>query len=70
MRSRLGNLLVAMQRFAEAEQLLVAVANAREKRLGPDHATTQTAVADVASLYAAWGKTDQAAAWRARSTAR
>lgn len=69
-RAKLGNLLAATKRFAEAEQMLVAVADAREKRFGRDHATTKTAVADVARLYDAWGKIDQAANWHGRLTNR
>ena len=69
-RAKLGNLLVATRRFAEAEQMLLAAVDAREKKLGPDHATTKAAVVDVAKLYAAWGRTDQAAQWHRRSTTR
>ena len=69
-RAKLGNLLVATKRFVEAEQMLLAAADAREGKLGRDHTTTKLAMADVVTLYDAWGKTDQAAEWRGRSTTR
>jgi serine/threonine protein kinase len=69
-RRQLGNLLVADQRFAEAEPLLLAAAAAREKRLGRDHATTRAVVADVVKLYDVWNKPDKAAEWRQRAGAR
>ena len=66
-KGKLGTLLLAKKRFAEAEQMLVAAANAREKQLGPDNVTTKSAIADVARLYDAWGKTVQAAEWHRRA---
>jgi tetratricopeptide (TPR) repeat protein len=65
-RRQLGTLLVAARRFGEAETQLLAAADAREKRLGRDHATTKAAAEDVARMYDAWGKPEQAAAWRTR----
>ena len=61
-------LLAAAKRFDEAEPLLIAAAEAREKRLGPSHANTKASHADVAKLYDAWGKPDKAAQWRQRAS--
>jgi serine/threonine protein kinase len=68
-RRQLGNLLVLEKRFAEAEPLLLAAAEAREKRLGRDHATTKTVAGDLARLYDAWNSPQKAAEWRQRSGA-
>lgn len=65
-RVRLGNLLVGAQRFEEAEPILMAAVDAREKSLGRDHAATKAAGEDLAKLYDAWGRTEKAAEWRRR----
>jgi serine/threonine protein kinase len=63
----LGNLLAAAKRFDEAEPLLIAAAEAREKRLGRGHANAKATHGEVAKMYEAWGKPEKAAEWRQRA---
>jgi serine/threonine protein kinase/tetratricopeptide (TPR) repeat protein len=64
-RARLGALLVDLKRYPEAETLLLQARAAREKALGADHRDTRATIDELARLYDAWGRTDQAAAVRA-----
>jgi uncharacterized protein HemY len=66
-RRTLGNLLVAAKRFDEAEPLLIAAAEAREKRFGAGHANAKASHGEVAKLYDAWGKPEKATQWRQRA---
>ena len=66
-RRQLGNLLAADRRFSEAEPLLLAAAEAREKELGREHVTTKAVAGDLVKLYQAWSKPEKAAEWRQRA---
>jgi serine/threonine protein kinase/Flp pilus assembly protein TadD len=62
----LGSCLAALQRYDEAEPLLLAGHDKLKTAFGDSHARTRAAVQNLAQLYEAWGKPDQAAEWRAR----
>jgi tetratricopeptide (TPR) repeat protein len=62
----LAECLVAQRRFAEAERLLLAAYPVVEKQFGPNDPRTRVVVERVVSLYEAWEKTHETAAWRAR----
>jgi len=66
-RRQLGNLLVVDKRYSEAEPFLLAAVEAREKRLGRDHATTKAVAGDLVKLYDAWSRPEKAAEWRQRA---
>jgi len=64
-RSHLGACLLKLKRYREAEeQLLMAYAGLKTVR-GEQHEMTRRAVSRLIELYEAWGKTDQAATYRA-----
>ncbi len=64
-RSHLGACLGKLKRYREAEeQLLAAYAGLKIAR-GEHHALTRKAVSRLIELYEAWGKSDQAAPYRA-----
>jgi serine/threonine protein kinase/tetratricopeptide (TPR) repeat protein len=69
-RSQLGNSLLGQGMFPEAELLIVAGyegLKAREAKIpAPGKARLPEAAARVVKLYETWGKTDQAAAWKAK----
>jgi len=62
---QLAQCLVAQQRFAPAEQVL-AEALEQTQRAAGDHRTCATLVAALIELQEAWGRPEQAAAWRLR----
>ncbi len=63
-RSYLGNCLIKLKRFREAEeQLLVAYAGLKTVR-GEQHTYTRRTVGRLIELYEAWGKPGQAAPYR------
>jgi hypothetical protein len=64
-RSHLGACLGKLKRYPEAEeQLLTAYAGLKISR-GEQHALTRKTVSRLIELYEAWGKSDQAAPYRA-----
>ena len=65
-----GRALAAMERFEEAEEQLLAAHELQERELGAEHPRTQRNVQALVELYGAWGRTDEASAWEARSAAR
>lgn len=62
----LGSCLVRMQRYAEAEAVLLAAATGLESARGPRFRHTQTAYASLRDLYAATGRPQQATLFAAR----
>jgi tetratricopeptide (TPR) repeat protein len=62
--SGLGSVLLRGARYPEAEPLLLAAEAAA--RQGADTASKRSAVQKLVSLYERWGRSDSAAAWRAR----
>jgi eukaryotic-like serine/threonine-protein kinase len=64
-RSHLGDCLIKLKRYREAEeQLLAAYAGLKVAR-GEQHNLTRKTVSRLIELYEAWGKSDQAASYRA-----
>jgi eukaryotic-like serine/threonine-protein kinase len=63
-RSRLGAVLVGMERFADAEALLLEAHQALESQLGPEHPRTRQAAERIIELYEAWGMPEDAAPYR------
>jgi serine/threonine protein kinase/lipopolysaccharide biosynthesis regulator YciM len=59
---RLGRLLLARKKYAEAEPQLLRVRAIRETSLGASARPTQDAVADLVKLYSAWGQPGKAKA--------
>ena len=57
----LGECLLAQQRYAEAEPLLLTGHDDLEKRLGPQNRLTIQATDRLHDLYVAWNKPEQAA---------
>ena len=66
-RSRLGNCLSSLGRYAEAERLLLPSYETLAAKLGPKDSRTQETVAELAKLYDRWGKPQQAASWREKT---
>ena len=68
--SLLGGALLGQGRYAEAEPLVVAGyegMKAREARIAvPERSRLREAAERVVRLYEAWGKPEQAAAWKAK----
>jgi eukaryotic-like serine/threonine-protein kinase len=65
--AQFGRVLTASRRFEEAEGLLKAARDSREKQLGADHPGTKTVASDLATLYDAWGRPADATIWRTRA---
>ena len=61
-----GQCLTALERYKEAEALLVPAYEGLAASLGPQHEQTGKALAYVIDLYEAWGKTEAVDAWRAK----
>ena len=62
--SQLGDCLVALGRFREAEPLILESYVNIQKQLGDSHTATEAAARRIPKLYEAWGKTDEAEKWR------
>lgn len=60
-----GECLTRMQRFAEAEELLLRTHEALSRQMGADNARTAKARARLASLYDEMKRAESAAKWRA-----
>lgn len=65
-RSRLGACLAALERFKEAEPLLIKSYGQLKSRLGTKHPRTQEALDRIVSAYNAWGKEKEAQKWLAK----
>ncbi|MGD8451971.1 MAG: serine/threonine-protein kinase [Phycisphaerae bacterium] len=65
-RSGYGECLTALQRYEEAEALLLPVYEGLSTDVGARHQHTQRTVERIVALYEAWGRPEQAATWRAR----
>jgi hypothetical protein len=69
-RSQLGGSLLGQGEFAQAEPLIVSGYEGLKARAGKIPATGRPRLAEAAErvvrLYEAWGKPEQAAAWKAR----
>jgi eukaryotic-like serine/threonine-protein kinase len=63
---RLAALYSRQQRFREAEPLLLAAHEGYSASLGPNHERTLQVVKQLATLYEGWGRSAQAARWRAK----
>lgn len=66
---RLAQCLVDLQRPADAEPLLLAAYAVFQTNAAADSATVQRARRQLAELYEAWGKPEQAAAYHTEATA-
>jgi hypothetical protein len=62
---RYGVSLTGMQRFDEAEPMLLDGRSGLEKVFGPQHERTILATRELVTLYESWQKPDEAAKWRA-----
>jgi tetratricopeptide (TPR) repeat protein len=62
----IGNCLTAMQRYAEAEPLLLHAVSALEKERGASFHRTQSGYQSLVDLYAALGRGDDAARWKSK----
>jgi len=61
---RLGECLMALKRFEEAERSLLQAHRVLSRVLGPEHKRTRNAVKILIDLYEAWNRPDLAAEWR------
>jgi len=61
----LGATIAQLERYAEAEQVLLDAYPILRDRRGPEHRLTKATVTLLASMYEAWGKPDKAAPFRA-----
>ena len=57
---RIGRCLLRLRQFSEAESLLLEAENVLNPALGESHDNTKEARAQLAALYTAWGKPEQA----------
>ena len=64
--SALGQCMSALQRFDEAEPLLLQAYDAIHTAKGDAYIVTRIALDRVIALYESWGKPEQAARWRAK----
>jgi eukaryotic-like serine/threonine-protein kinase len=62
----LGSTLTGLERYAEAEQVLLDSFRVLNEKRGATHRTTLSAAQKLATLYQAWGKPDRAREWKAR----
>jgi hypothetical protein len=53
-----------MERFADAEALLLEAHQALESQLGPEHPRTRQAADRLVELYESWGMPERAASYR------
>ena len=63
--SNYGAVLTRLNRFGEAEGVLLAAYPMLEAAMGKEHERTQKAIRRLIDLYEAWGKPEQAAEYRA-----
>ena len=60
-----GRTLFGLERFAEAEPVLLARFEQRRRAYGPDHRRTRSTIRHLIDLYEEWGKPQSAATYRA-----
>ena len=63
-----GVLYAKRNQYEQAEPLLLKAYQGREKRLSAGHPATLDSLDRLIKLYEAWGKTEQADQWRAKTT--
>lgn len=68
-KSNFANLLIDMERFEEAERLLLTAYPHLLKHEGSDLMHTTRAAERLVTLYERWGRSDQAAEWRTKVSA-
>jgi len=66
----LGLLYASQNQYEQAEPLLLKAYEGREKRLSAGHTAALDSLDRLIKLYEAWGKTEQAEQWRAKTTPR
>ena len=54
-----------LERYEEAEKILLAAYPVLQGQFGEQHVRTQKAVSHLVALYVAWGKPEKAAEYRA-----
>jgi len=64
--SLLGSSLIALRQYSEAEKMLLAARHDLEALPQPPQVDITKTIARLIELYAAWGKRDQAALYRAQ----
>ena len=65
-RVRYGEALTGVERFDEAENLLLEGHHLLTERLGNNHRSVRRTTKALTELYDAWGRADDAASWRQR----
>ena len=63
-----GVLYAGKNQYEQAEPLLLKAYEGREKRLRASHPATLDSLDGLIKLYEAWGKTEKAQQWRAKTT--
>ena len=64
--ARLAAMYMKQRRYRESESAALAAYQGYVKRLGQDHRSTRAMVEQIAKLYAAMGRPNDAAQWRAK----
>ena len=64
--SVLALMYVRQKRYDDAERAALAAYQGYARSMGPDHEFTTGVISQLEKLYAAWGKPEKAAEWRAR----
>ena len=63
-RSNYGHCLRRLERYEEAEKILLAAYPVLQGQFGEQHERTQKAVSHLVALYVAWGKPEKAVDYR------
>ncbi len=66
---RLGQCLMALERFGEAERFLLRAHGMLSSILGPEHKRVRNAANTLIDLYEAWNRLDLASEWRNKTPA-
>ncbi len=64
-RAVLGECLLQMERYDDAQNELLAAVERLEQQPGPRHRGVRPVIESLVTLYQAWGKPEEAAQWRA-----
>jgi len=65
-RGKYGACLIQLKKFDKAEEQLLTALPVLEKSLGSGDRTTQSVIQSLRELYEAWGRSEKAAAWKAK----